>query len=155
MPMICCSSSKSHPIADTGYTLFELLIVALVTVIALRPEWHHTDAEELKSAALTLASDLRRTRSWAITHNAAAVVHVDVDQQSFRRSGAQTARDLPRGVAMQVALQDDVQPHTSGAVDLRFWPDGTAVGADLVLTLHGQHQQVTLDWLTGHVAVSP
>lgn len=134
--------------------LIVLLIVAFLAVIALRPQWRHTNSAELKSAALMLASDLRRTRSWAITHNAAAVVHLEIDRRRYRRPGEQ-ARDLPRGVAVRATQQDDDAPRTSGQIDLRFWPDGTAIGADLVLTLHGQHQQVTLDWLTGHVTLSP
>lgn len=135
--------------------LVVLLVVTFVSIVALRPEWRHTDDADLKSAALTLASDLRRTRNWAITHNVAALMHLDIDHHGYTQPGAAVTRDLPRGIALRATLQDDAAPHTSGVVDLWFWPDGTAVGADLVLTLHGQHQQVTLDWLTGHVAVSP
>ena len=150
---------KPDSIMECGFTLLELLIVlliiAFVSAIALRPEWRHSDAAELKSAALTLASDLRRTRSWAITHNEVAVVRLDLDHPGYRRPGANAARTLPRDVAVSASLQDETAPRTSGQIDLRFWPDGTAVGADLLLTLHGHRRHVTLDWLTGHAATSP
>lgn len=154
-----CSSSQSAPTTQAGFTLFELLVVLLITafvaLIVLRLDWHHTDAMELKSTTLMLASDLRRTRSWTLTHDTAVVVQLDLDHRTYGSFGVGKQIALPRAMTFGAKLEDDTTARSSGSVRLRFWPDGTATGADLVLGLHGQTRHVMIDWLTGHVATSP
>jgi general secretion pathway protein H len=151
------SASKTD--RGIGFTLLELLIVLLIVafvgVIVLRPEWRRTDAAELKSAALTFASDLRSARSWAITHNAVVVVQLDLDHGKYSGIGVGRVTVLLRAMTLGARLEDDAATRSSGVVGLRFWPDGTVTGADLLLALHGQTRHVTIDWLTGHVATSP
>jgi general secretion pathway protein H len=150
---------KRRPSDQAGFTLLELLVVLLIvafaSVIALGFDWHHSDAAELKSAALTLASDLRRARSSAITRNAITVVELDVEHHRYLRPWTGTFQAFPHDIEVTAAVQGDTTPQQTGLVALRFWPDGTAASADLTLTLHGQHAHITLDWLTGHVATSP
>ena len=142
----------------TGFTLLELLVVlailAVVTTITIQPQWHRSDTAQLRSAGLALASDLRRARSQAITHNDVAVVQIDLDHHRYGRFGLSGTYDLPRNMSLSVAPPNGAVVQTSGPAELRFWPDGTATGVTIVLALHHQRARVTVDWLTGNVSVS-
>lgn len=142
--------------ASRGFTLIELLVVLAVMglVIALAAPLLSTalPGTELKAAAREVAAGLRYARSQAITRNAEVEFIVDVADGRYQVSGEKEVRDLPAEleISLGTARSEQLDP-TTGAI--RFFPDGTSTGGHIRLARGERAYRVTVEWLTGRVAI--
>ena len=140
-----------------GFTLIELLVVLLImgALITLAPAAFHriVPGLEMKAAARDMAGVLREARGQAIRDNRETAVLIDTEQKVYRLG--QGTRDRALSAALQVSLVTAVSEQlddTRGRI--RFFPDGTSTGGRVTLSRDDRKFDITVDWLTGLVAIS-
>jgi general secretion pathway protein H len=140
-----------------GFTLLELLVVlgiiglilAFVPGFVLRgqPDF------DVEVAARAVADGLRATRSAALLENREQLFALDVEERLFRTASMRAPVQIDRGIELtfQTARSELL---SEGIGQIRFFPDGSSTGGRIGLTLDGRHAEITVDWLTGLVAVA-
>jgi general secretion pathway protein H len=142
---------------ERGFTLLELLVVLAIigAVLALVPGFmlHGQPGLDVDIAARAVADALRQARSHAVLQNRDQLFALDVEERLFRIDGqrAPVQMDKDIEVAFQTA-RSEVMSETIGQI--RFFPDGSATGGRIGLTLDGRRVEVVVDWLTGLVSVN-
>ena len=138
-----------------GYTLFEVLVVlaiiglvlAAVPMIAGR-----RSGPEVRAAAIEIASSMREARSEAITRFRPVAFQLDVDARTYRVGDGGSVQPLPRTLELALyTARSELASKTAGGI--RFFPDGSATGGRITVSEDGQRYVVSVDWLTGAVAV--
>jgi general secretion pathway protein H len=140
-----------------GFTLLELLVVlgiiglilAFVPGFVLRgqPDF------DVEVAARAVADGLRATRSAALLENREQLFALDVEERLFRTASMRAPVQIDRGIVLtfQTARSELL---SEGIGQIRFFPDGSSTGGRIGLTLDGRHAEISVDWLTGLVAVA-
>ena len=142
---------------ERGFTLLELLVVLAIIVIVLAfvPGFmlRGQPGLDVDIAAQAIADALRQARSHAVLQNRDQLFALDVEERLFRLDGqrAPVQMDKDIEVAFQTA-RSEVMSETIGQI--RFFPDGSATGGRIGLTLDGRRVEVVVDWLTGLVSVN-
>lgn len=140
-----------------GFTLLELLVVlgiiglilAFVPGFVLRgqPDF------DVEVAARAVANGLRETRSVALVENREQLFALDVEERLFRTASMRAPVQIERGIELTFqTARSELLSESIGQI--RFFPDGSSTGGRIGLTLDGRHAEVTVDWLTGLVAVT-
>ncbi|HEX5795500.1 MAG TPA: GspH/FimT family pseudopilin [Geminicoccaceae bacterium] len=140
-----------------GFTLLELLVVlgiiglilAFVPGFVLRgqPDF------DVEVAARAVANGLRETRSVALVENREQLFALDVEERLFRTASMRAPVQMERGIELTFqTARSELLSESIGQI--RFFPDGSSTGGRIGLTLDGRHAEVTVDWLTGLVAVT-
>ncbi len=131
---------------EGGFTLIEVLVVLVVmglTVgLVLGRGPLRSAGLETRAAANGIAGALRAARSRAIAGDQAVTVAIDPARHMLR-VGTAPPRPLAAGVALAAPV-----------AGITFAPDGSSTGGRIDLANGPFHSQVSVDWLTGRVAVS-
>ena len=137
-----------------GFTLIEMLVVLaiLALVMAVIPPLlaGGQARAELDTAGHELAAALRETRSLAIREGRRESFVIDAAGRF--RAGDGPMRPLAPGLGLALATADG-GARPSGAIG--FFADGSSTGGKLVLLRGERRSYVTVDWLTGRVALDP
>ena len=139
-----------------GFTLLELVVAIGILALAVAIVAPALNRARLglmvRSTAYELAADLRAARAAAQAANVERVLTLDIAGRRYWAEGVVGARTLPPGVALQLALPESERFGTaSGRV--RFFPDGSASGAKVVLDDGRSAASVSVDWLNGDVRI--
>jgi general secretion pathway protein H len=142
---------------ERGFTLLELLVaLAIVGVIlAFVPGFllRGQPGLDVDVAARAIADALRQARSHAVLHNRDQLFALDVEERLFRIAGQRASVQMAKGIEVTFqTARSELMSETIGQI--RFFPDGTATGGRIGLTLDGRHVEVIVDWLTGLVSVN-
>jgi general secretion pathway protein H len=142
---------------SAGFTLVELLVVlailSLAAALALPALQRPPDGLRLEAATRTLMSTLRFSRAQAIARNADVIVTMDVERRSVEPSTG-SAIQLDRGISVEIIFAS-AERRRSAAGAIRFFPDGTSSGGDIMLTLNQRRARVSVNWLTGEARLEP
>lgn len=141
--------------AARGFTLLELLVVLALAalIIALVPPMlsRGMPGVELKAAARDVAAGLREARSRSLAGNAEVLFTVDVESRSFAVAGGRSRR-LPGRLTLSLyTAERELVDSQVGSI--RFFPDGSSTGGGVRLSSESGGYDVTVDWLTGQVAI--
>ncbi len=140
-----------------GVTLLELMvtlaIVGAVMVLSVPLVTGGTDTARLRATARELGTVLRHARAQAIAHQRETRVRFDLDRRLYTVS--ETGRTYPLHEALDIRLLSaDFSGLGRRVGELRFWPDGSASGGEVVLAAGGGHAYaVVVQWLTGRVSI--
>jgi general secretion pathway protein H len=149
------SVRNSLPCKASGFTLIELLVVLAIigmlltampaVVASVQP------SVRLKSAARSLADDLRATRANAILDHRETRLALDLAAGRYQTLPGGVVRGLPEGIALKF---EGPRTEISGdAADIRFFADGTSTGGRIGLALGNSQHWVVAHWLSGRVSV--
>ena len=143
--------------SQDGFTLIELLVVLLImgALLSLAPAAFHRLAPgiEMKAAAREVAGQLREARSLAIRDNRETVVIFDTEAKLYRIGTGTRAHELGQALSLSlVTATSERLDDTTGRI--RFFPDGTSTGGRVTLSRDERKFDITVDWLTGQVAIS-
>lgn len=141
--------------SSRGFTLLELLVaLAILTgaLVVTLPSLTAGSGVELRAAARTVATALRRTRDRAITRNASEVLTLDLERREMTFAGSPRPRELPSGIEIRLfAARSELIGESHGAI--RFFPDGSSTGGRVTLSNDALRYLVDVDWLTGRVRI--
>lgn len=147
--------SQGRRADQSGFTLIELLVVLGIMALALAiaaPSLHRArSGPVVRSAAYELAGALRSARAASQLGNVEHVLTIDVARRRYWAHGVAPVRQLPEQVLVDLWVPDSERVGGGGRV--RFFPDGSASGARVVLQDHQTRTAVFVDWLDGSVRV--
>jgi general secretion pathway protein H len=136
---------------STGFTLLEALMVlailGLVAALALPSLRRPPDKMRLEAATRTLMSALRFSRAEAIVRNDDVIVTMHVDSRVLK-SSAGSAIQIDQDISVETVFAA-AERRRSAAGSIRFFPDGTSSGGDIILTLNKRRARIWVNWLTG------
>ena len=140
-----------------GFTLIELLVVLAILSLALvfLPPMFTGGVSTiaLKGAARDLATGLHYARSQAITQNDEVAVTIDVERRFYAIANGVPSKRLPKEA--KVVLDTPQSERVGRSVGLiRFFADGSSTGGRITIGHEARRYHVTVDWLTGRVAVT-
>jgi general secretion pathway protein H len=141
---------------EDGFTLLELLVVLVIIglVLALIPGFmlRGQPGLDVDVAARALADALRQTRSQAVLQNREQLFALDVEERLFRAGEQRAPVQIDKNIAITFqTARSLLMSDTTGRI--RFFPDGSATGGRIGLTLNGRHAEVVVDWLTGLISI--
>lgn len=140
-----------------GFTLLEVLVVVgiMMLLLTLLPPLlpNVTDNQRMKAAARELAAGLRSARSGAITTQRPVAFGLDVKRRAYAQGDHSHPLDLPpeTTLILRTATTEQTSSHV-GAI--RFFPDGSATGGEIVLGRGSRSYAIAVHWLTGRVTVT-
>jgi general secretion pathway protein H len=141
--------------ADDGFTLLELVVVLAVMgavigiVVSHGPI--HSIGLQTRAAAGTLAQTLRSARAMAIDRATDVNVVIDPPHHRFAADNG-PIQALAPGVALAFLPPAIKGPHDTGII--RFSPDGSATGGEILLGSGVRQVRIDVQWLTGEVQVA-
>ena len=139
------------PRTSTGFTLLEALMVlailGLVAALTLPTLRRPPDKLRLEAATRTLMSALRFSRVEAIARNDDVIVTIHVDRRILESSTG-SAIQIDQEISVEVIFAA-AERRRGSAGAIRFFPDGTSSGGDIILTLNKRRARISVNWLTG------
>jgi general secretion pathway protein H len=106
----------------------------------------------VSSAAYERAGSLRAARAAAQAANVERVLTMDVGTRRYWAEGVVGRRVFPPTVAVELAVPES-ERFGSSSGRVRFFPDGSASGAKVVLNDGRSAASVSVDWLNGDVRI--
>lgn len=151
-------SSAGNSATLAGFTLIELLvaltILALVASVTAPALGRALDRARLHASTRTLVQALRQTRYKAQSTYIEAAFTVDVAAGNLAASGHVGDLPLPADASLTLLTADEEQiDSTTGSI--RFFPDGSSTGGNIVLAHAGVERRIRVDWLTGRISIEP
>jgi general secretion pathway protein H len=136
-----------------GFTLLEIMMVivliAAITGLVVGLLGVGRSGSQLRSATHTIATELRYTRTRALTTGTPQVFDMDIDKRTWTAAGAHHGV-LPS--SLQVSFDAARVEQTSARnAAIRFFPDGSSTGGRVSLRTQGSGWRVDVRWLTGEV----
>lgn len=141
-----------------GFTLIEVLVAMAIAALALAvavPQVRGTvDAVRVRTAAATLANELRAARAQAMRALEETVLRVDVDARSYRVGDRQQSLAVPSTTAIAItAARSEQESDVGGAI--RFFPDGSSTGGRIMIGREPRPSyRIDVHWLTGKVTLT-
>ncbi|WHZ19681.1 MAG: hypothetical protein OJF55_001830 [Rhodanobacteraceae bacterium] len=124
-----------------------IAIAASVAAVSLRG---HAGGQ-LDATAQRVAAGLRDTRTRAMATGKPQWFAVDLRAHTFAAPGREP-RAWPKDATLQVtSAAEDVRQ--AGVARIRYFPDGSSSGGNIVLAEGPRSVRVDVDWLTGAVTV--
>jgi general secretion pathway protein H len=146
--------SQGQNWGQSGFTLLELMVVLGILALCLMVVAPSLSRARLgvmvRSTALELAAHLRAARATARATNVEQMLMVDLAQRQYWAEGVVGRRPLPPAVAVNLTVPESERVGAS-AGRVRFFPDGSASGARLVLQDGRSTASIVVDWLSGDV----
>ena len=148
------TAAQPHP--EQGFTLLEMIAVLAILALATGLVMPRLSAMrqnlQVKSAAVQLVSGLKITRAAAMRSNDDHALIIDTQRRRYWADGAVRSQALPRDVSLAFEGQDSGSS-APGTLSFRFRPDGTASGGKIKLGSGRQGAVISVDWLTGNIAL--
>jgi general secretion pathway protein H len=138
---------------QAGYTLLEMLVVVaiLAGIMSITyVSWDGRSGERLDIVADRLRLALIETRTAASRDAMSKSLFLNIDKREWRTPDGGTGR-IPD--AADVTVTTVRNEASLREAEFRFTPEGSSTGGTIKLVEDGETILVTVDWLTGRVAI--
>lgn len=140
-----------------GFTLLELLIVLSIMALGYGAVAvtvsSGNEVLALNAAARDIVSGLRYVRSQAMLAHESATLALDLKSNTYTLASEEKVYRIAEDV--DVTVKTAKEDLGNGVAQLRFFPDGSSTGGRIRLERHTHTQEITINWLTGHVTLTP
>lgn len=137
--------------STAGFSVLEMLVVlAIIASIAAMSQpllRGAPDRLQLQTATADILAALKSTRAAAIARNVELTLVLDLERKILISPAIRNV-SLPKNIQLDVkvaALEQSTTTHGG----IRFFPDGSSTGGDLVVKLGDRSAKVCVNWLTG------
>ncbi len=145
-------TAGGEPVA--GFTLIEILVVLAILGVVLGVLIGRGPIRsrglEARAAAGALAQALRAARAQAIAADRSVTVTIDPGRHVFAADAGPVTRI---DGALALSVLPPALPGPGSARLIRFAPDGSSSGGDVLLGNGPRRLEVSVEWLTGKVSV--
>ncbi len=143
--------------SNSGFTLLELLvalaIASLIMALVVPNLMRGPGRRELDASVRDVASSLRTTRALAISVDRPQGFVVDVDHGVYGPAARSPLHRLPPGIGISLTTTSG-QVYDAATGMVRFFPDGSSTGGEVVLIGDGLRYHVLINWLDGQITIS-
>ena len=143
------------PLRRGGFTLIEMLAVIVLIAIAVTVgavSLRGRTRGQLDASAQRLAAGLRDTRTRAMATGKPQSFTIDLRAHAWAAPGRDPLA-LPADAAVRVTSAGE-ETDQAGIARIRYFPDGSSSGGNIVLSDRRRNARVDVDWLTGAVTVA-
>lgn len=139
-----------------GVTLIELLVALILLTIAAGLATgairFGTRDVSVRIVANEIAAELRRVQAQAMGSNTPASFTLDLSERRYVSEGARVVGRI--GPDVSIVFRTAASEVTSQTrASLRFYPDGTSTGGEIILRRGGETLTIRINWLSGHISV--
>lgn len=143
--------------ANQGFTLIEMIIVLLISVLGFAVLGSNissgNQSTRLQAAARDLASALRYAHGQALLSRKPVSVEIDLADNSYRLSNRDKVYSLDEQIELSlVVAEEEFAEGKAGSI--RFFGDGSSTGGRITLEWGKQFRRVDVNWITGAVAIN-
>jgi general secretion pathway protein H len=142
--------------SDAGFSLLEMMIALAILALAVTVVGvafgRSSIGYRFEAATQELALNLREAKARALRSGTDVALVIDVDTRLYRLQSDQPVQ-LPADVNLSVVSAGEVMA-TSRRPVISFSPDGGSTGGSITLSFEDRSTTITVDWLTGTVAVA-
>jgi len=140
-----------------GFTLLELLVVLAIAGLLMAAVPPLISAvipgTELKGATRQLAVSLRDARFSSISRGVPVAITFIGTEPARYLVDDKEQQLLPRGATLHIRTHDN-EVVSDDTFRLRFYPDGSSNGANILLQRNQHNYTVSVDWLMGKIRIS-
>jgi len=137
-----------------GFSLIELLLVLVITISILAlvsPRIVNSlDSIQLKRLSRDIAGSLRATRALAITKGSETTWLVDFDQHHYRYTNKTKNYSDKIDLTLTTASKQQISQRVA---TIRFFPDGSSTGGELIISQEKFNYTIQINWLTGRIKI--
>lgn len=140
---------------QSGFTLFELLIVISIAVLAIgtalsvyRPG---KSSANLRVVAYNIATKMNNVRNKAIRLQDEFLIRFDISEKEITFSGSGTDIRLAQNIEINVTTAAS-ETRSDATTGIRYFPNGRSTGGTVVLKQGEQIYEIRINWLTGRVS---
>ena len=145
-----------HPEAVQGFTLLELIIVLVISVLGFAVLGANISSgnqtTQLQTSARDIASALRYAQGEALITRVPVSVAVNLDNNSYRISNTDKVYALPAALDISVVVAQET--FGGGEGQIVFFADGSSTGGRITLEWGKQLRRLDVNWITGEVTIS-
>ena len=143
---------------NNGFTLFELLVVFVIIALILTivPPFlpNVIASSQTKTATRELASNLKKTRSLAISRQHETTLSLNIESKTFTVDEKEKTLTLPDSSSLSIITARSEQlSEKEGRI--RFFPDGSSTGGQIKLAYEKKEYLIDVNWLTGKIKILP
>lgn len=141
---------------DAGFSLLEIMIALAILALAVGLVGigfaRSSAGFRFDAAVQDLSLSLREANARALRSGREVVVVIDVNGRKYQLSQDQPI-DLPDAAGVKVISGGEVMASTDKPAII-FYPSGGSSGGSVTLTEQDREATVSVDWLTGAVAIA-
>jgi general secretion pathway protein H len=149
-------SSKERASREAGFSLLEMLIALAILALAVTlvgVAFSRSSAGfRFEAAAQELALNLREAQARALRSGRDVAVVIDVDSRIYRLQ-ADAPVQLPATAEITVVSAGEAMTSSRRPV-ISFSPEGGSTGGAITLVQDDRRAVISIDWLTGAVALA-
>lgn len=143
--------------AAQGFTLLELIIVLLISVLGFAVIGSNISSgnqtTRLQAAARDIASALRYAHGQALMSRQPVSVAVNLAENSYRISNRDKIYRLDERIGISlIVAEEEFAEGQEGSI--KFFGDGSSTGGRITLEWGPQLRRIDVNWMTGAVAIA-
>ena len=148
---------ESLPVRAKGFTLIELIIVLLISVLAFAVLGNNIGSgnrsTKLHAVARDIASALRYAHGQALMTQKPISVALDLKDNSYSISNRDKVYAFAEDIDVSlVVAEEEFSKDQQGQI--RFFGDGSSTGGRITLEWGNLLRRIDVNWITGAVSIS-